>query len=94
MRASHVFGKLAELEFLDLARGGFGNLREYDVPGNLVAGQVLLAVGNKGLASRFRSRFQFHERAGRFAPFFVRFGNDGAVGNGWMLIEDIFDLYR
>ena len=55
---------------------------------------MLAAPPHQFVGARLRTRFQFHERAGRFAPFVVRLGHDGSGGDRGMLIERVFHLDR
>ena len=58
---------LAQLELLDLARGGFGYFAKHHGARHLETGQVLLAMLHDVIGRGLRAGFQLHEGAGGFA---------------------------
>src|SRR6516162_10087490 len=83
---SYVFCHFAEPEFLNLARRGFGQLREHDMARGFVAGEILAAPGDDLLGAGVFSRLELDKSAGRLAPFLVGLRYDSSGLNAEMFV--------
>src|SRR5690606_38037483 len=89
---SQGFRKLAQCELLDLARRRLGYRLKSDVPGTLVARQMLPAPLDNFLGGGLRARLQLDEGKGRLTPLLVRLGNDCNSGDRRVLVDRVLDL--
>src|SRR5512132_994964 len=91
-RVSRGLCHVAQLELLDLARGGFGQLGEHHTARAFEAGELLLAVVDDLGLGHLGARALLDEGARRLAPFGVGLRHHGGSGDGRMLIEHVLDL--
>src|SRR5690606_4943418 len=82
----------AQLELLDLAGRGLGDVAKHHVAGHLETREVLLAVLDDVLCRHLDAGAYLDEGAWRFAPFRVRPGDHGGSQHGRVAVEHIFHL--
>src|SRR5262245_19609480 len=90
----NLFRHLAQLEFLDLAGRGLGQIDEHDVARAFVAGKLLLAPGDDLVLGDGSAGPRLDERARRLAPFGFGLGDDGGCGDCRVLVKHVLDLVR
>ncbi len=69
------FGDCAQLEFLDFARGGFGELLKDHFLGRFEASKFCAGKSDQLFFAGCCAGLQLNKGAGHFAPFVIRLGD-------------------